>query len=555
MKTQYSLIAAVTMILLPFIILPACGNKHTHDRKDFFWEPIDPEIDSIVRKFDYTISVTHKGHTADSLLKYLSTHALHSDNRSVRARAYYFYSQYYKMTGKRETSYVFLDSALKFADTIGHPYEFARISLFKPMPQPDAAQHYAELQRNCEVLKAVGDSSYVANAYNRIATYHEIIGDHVNAVKFISKGLEWIPLDHNWERFVCTYNLALNYNGAGDSLKCREIIDTMRRNEMRKKIADVDFGIMQLSYRYTDDVADLYEAFDAASQRGMDISKRVTVAALLSMHYIKGGERDSARRYCEIVRVNMEKGMTHYDDMLLASAMLYEADGMTDSAAEMRRQYEEETMRLNDIKTASELANRGTREQIAALEEQLSETRWINPVVAMIIVVALVAVFILLKRRYNDYDRRRLKKRLEEHNRRLSVAEVKIADRKRQMDEIAECLSSIKGPTPPEVARLLSQMKTNTVDEIDWESISLLFAELNPEFKRRLHEKHPELTASYVRLASLIYLGLGTKHIARLLAINPDSVKKSRQRLRAKLGLAPGTDIETYLWELANGKR
>lgn len=555
MKTQYSFIAVVTIILLPFIIFPACGNKHTHDRKDFFWEPINPEMDSIVRKFDYAISVTRNGHTADTLINYLNTHALHSDNRSVRARAYYFYSQYYKMKGERETSYVFLDSALKFADTVGHPYEFARISLFKPMPQPDVAQHYAELLRDCEVFKAVGDSLCVVDAYNRIAAYHESIGDHVNAVKFLNMCLEWIVSNREWERFVCMYNLALNYDGAGDSVKCREIIDTLKLNDMRKNIAKLDFGIMKLSYCYTGDVSDLYEAFDAASQRGMVISKRAAVAALLSMHYIKTGELDSARRYGEIVRVNMEKGMTHYDDMLLASAMLYEADGMTDSAAEMRRQYEEETKRLNDIKTASELANRGTREQIAALEEQLSETRGINPVVALVIAVALVVAFILLKRRYNDYDRRRLKKRLEEHNRRLSVAEVKIADRKRQMDEIAECLSSIKGPTPPEVARLLSQMKTNTVDEIDWESISLLFAELNPEFKRRLHEKHPELTASYVRLASLIYLGLGTKHIARLLAINPDSVKKSRQRLRAKLGLAPGTDIETYLWELANGKR
>lgn len=147
-----------------------------------------------------------------------------------------------------------------------------------------------------------------------------------------------------------------------------------------------------------------------------------------------------------------------------------------------------------------------------------------------------------------------MKKRLEQHDRRLSVAEIKIADKKRQMDEIAECLTSIKGPVPPEVSRLLAQMKTNSVDEVDWETISLLFAELNPEFKRRLHEKHPDLTASYVRLASLIYLGLGTKHIARLLAINPDSVKKSRQRLRAKLGLTPDIATETYLWELANGK-
>lgn len=559
MKTESTLIMVISVILLPFLIFSGCGRRGADTNNGFFWEPVDPEVDSLVAQFDTLSKGSHNGRIADTVVARLESIAQCTDNPSIKARAYYICSVYHKHRGERERSAIYLDSALKLSDPKAHPYEYARIVEFKQIPQPDAAAHYAELQHNCEVFKEVGDSYYVADACNRRASYHEFIGDHANAVKLLNMALEYFPPKQKWEKFVVKYNLALNYEQLGDSVHVREIIDSMKSNEMRKNTPKLNQGILWLSYRHTGDVADLNEAYEAESWRGAESFSRAYVASLLTMHYLKAQNHDSAQHYGAIMRANMKKGINHYDEMLLASSMLYELDGMTDSAAELRRQYEEETQRLNSIKAASEMTRRGTREQIEALEAQLSETddhkqtvMWV--LVVVILVASGIVAFILLKRHHNDHDRHRMKKRLEQHDRRLSVAEIKIADKKRQMDEIAECLTSIKGPVPPEVSRLLAQMKTNSVDEVDWETISLLFAELNPEFKRRLHEKHPDLTASYVRLASLIYLGLGTKHIARLLAINPDSVKKSRQRLRAKLGLTPDIVTETYLWELANGK-
>lgn len=559
MKTESTLIIVISVILLPFLVFSGCGRRGADTSHGFFWEPVDPEVDSLVAQFDTLFYGSRNGRIADSIVARLESIAQHTDNPSIRARSYYLRGVCSRFKGKSELQVIYIDSALQLSDPKAHPYEYARIILFKPMPNPDAATHYAELQNDCDVFKEVGDSTHVADAYNRMAAYHEYIGDHANAIKFLNLALEYFPQKQKWGRFLIAYNLALNYENLDDSVNARAIIDTLRISEMRKQRDDVNAMIMWLSYRLTGDVADLNEAFDAASKPGYLPFHKPFIAALLTKHYLKAGMLDSARRYGTIVRAEMKKFLNHYDDMLLASAMLYEADGMTDSAAELRRQYEEEIQRLNSIKAASEMTRRGTREQIEALEAQLSETddhkqtvMWV--LVVVILVASGIVAFILLKRHHNDHDRHRMKKRLEQHDRRLSVAEIKIADKKRQMDEIAECLTSIKGPVPPEVSRLLAQMKTNSVDEVDWETISLLFAELNPEFKRRLHEKHPDLTASYVRLASLIYLGLGTKHIARLLAINPDSVKKSRQRLRAKLGLTPDIATETYLWELANGK-
>lgn len=559
MKTESTLIMVISVILLPFLIFSGCGRRGADTNNGFFWEPVDPEVDSLVAQFDEHMSLYRDLPETSGIVNRLDSFANQSDNPAIKARAYYAKAIFHRATGNRSLSNEYLDSAKLFTDSVNRPYECARILEETVMNGQNIAKHFAMLQHNREVFKSVGDSYYIAESTNRLAVYNNMIGNYERCMSLHKIALKWFPSRYIIERFMMSYNIALTYEKMRDSINAKAIIDTLRLNDMRKYSPHLNIGIMVMSYTYHGEVDDLNEAYHAALEKRASPWGQPYIASLLTRHYIKTGEMDSARHYGRIVRSKMEKPMLHYEKMLLASAKLYEADDMTDSAKVMHRRYEEEIRRLEDIKDAAELTMRDTREQIEALEAQLSETddhkqtvMWV--LVVVILVASGIVAFILLKRHHNDHDRHRMKKRLEQHDRRLSVAEIKIADKKRQMDEIAECLTSIKGPVPPEVSRLLAQMKTNSVDEVDWETISLLFAELNPEFKRRLHEKHPDLTASYVRLASLIYLGLGTKHIARLLAINPDSVKKSRQRLRAKLGLTPDIATETYLWELANGK-
>lgn len=60
-----------------------------------------------------------------------------------------------------------------------------------------------------------------------------------------------------------------------------------------------------------------------------------------------------------------------------------------------------------------------------------------------------------------------------------------------------------------------------------------------------------DMTASDLKLAAFIAVGLDTKHISRILAIRPESVKQGRWRIRTKMGLAKSDSLEevisTYL--------
>ena len=99
-------------------------------------------------------------------------------------------------------------------------------------------------------------------------------------------------------------------------------------------------------------------------------------------------------------------------------------------------------------------------------------------------------------------------------------------------------------------AKLAKEIHAGISCDSDWKKVEILFADINPEYASRLSERFPDLTPAETRLACLIYVGLDTKHIARLLNIMPDSVKKARQRLRAKMHLAPTDSIIDILRQI-----
>ena len=62
-----------------------------------------------------------------------------------------------------------------------------------------------------------------------------------------------------------------------------------------------------------------------------------------------------------------------------------------------------------------------------------------------------------------------------------------------------------------------------------------------------MKELFPNISETDLRLCAYIRTGMGNKQIATMLALQPDSIKKSRHRLRKKLGLSIETSIEDFL--------
>jgi DNA-binding NarL/FixJ family response regulator len=80
-----------------------------------------------------------------------------------------------------------------------------------------------------------------------------------------------------------------------------------------------------------------------------------------------------------------------------------------------------------------------------------------------------------------------------------------------------------------------------------WEQFEAYFKNVHPGFLKQLTSQFTDLTPAEIKLASFLRLNLSTKEIADITFNSPESIKTSRNRLRKKLSLEPGTNLVNYL--------
>lgn len=83
--------------------------------------------------------------------------------------------------------------------------------------------------------------------------------------------------------------------------------------------------------------------------------------------------------------------------------------------------------------------------------------------------------------------------------------------------------------------------------EEDWTSFKSYFEKVYPNYILQLRSKYPNLTEAEERLFLFIKLNIKTKEAAAILGISPDSVKKTKTRLKKKLELSEEIDLTTFI--------
>jgi tetratricopeptide (TPR) repeat protein len=81
----------------------------------------------------------------------------------------------------------------------------------------------------------------------------------------------------------------------------------------------------------------------------------------------------------------------------------------------------------------------------------------------------------------------------------------------------------------------------------DWQRFQKRFDEVFPNFNGQLKREYRDLTNAEIRLFTLIRIGFSNVEISSCLGISPESVYKSRYRLRKKLGLPDDVDLTAFI--------
>ena len=127
-----------------------------------------------------------------------------------------------------------------------------------------------------------------------------------------------------------------------------------------------------------------------------------------------------------------------------------------------------------------------------------------------------------------------------------------LIEKNRTVEELQFEIEKLKGLKAAEIYK----EKIDNLDDLnnatiltneDWEKFKELFEQVYKGFFIRLKDKLPNLTNAEIRLMSLIKLNLDTKQMANMLGVSPDTITKTRYRLRKKIDLGEQQDLDVLV--------
>lgn len=118
------------------------------------------------------------------------------------------------------------------------------------------------------------------------------------------------------------------------------------------------------------------------------------------------------------------------------------------------------------------------------------------------------------------------------------------------IQELMENFESIKNSPEKfkmEFRRIVMLLKKENASDKDWGVFKTYFAEVHNDFDQKLKTLYADISEKEIRLAAFLRMNLTTKEIAATLNVLPDSILKSKYRLKKKLNLDKEMDLTSFL--------
>jgi tetratricopeptide (TPR) repeat protein len=282
------------------------------------------------------------------------------------------------------------------------------------------------------------------------------------------------------------------------------------------------------------------------------LTQRQSLQLLLSIDTLKGDYRKATRRYGEILVMNDSVYMQEIRNNMETSELRY------------KNQKKDNLIDIQDVK-------------LAAANRQRHLLLFLFPL-SLIFSLLLVSQIILLRRnnkrkhqllaeklRINELQLENASKTEEISRLRIENAEndLRIKDKEQvshalaleQKNELLGLINSrlkemkINAGTIDEnvLNTILSSIKMQPKKEDDSNLFNQKFSSLHPAFFETLRAKHPELTKSELRFCAYLKLNLDRTQVANIHNVTTEAIRKTRYRIRKKLGLNPDASLEDYI--------
>lgn len=254
----------------------------------------------------------------------------------------------------------------------------------------------------------------------------------------------------------------------------------------------------------------------------------------------------------------------------LALAKLYEQKGVLSKSLLFRKSYEKLRDTLYSRDRLNILAETGARYESKVKEAEITRLKYEQEMYSLYKIIilfgslgllALIGGWFLARIRRQKAVFEKEKEILAEKDR-AQAAELRLAkselesfalsfhEKNRLLDEIsAKFQASPEAFSTPTAAYnfMADLYHQRILTDQDWENFKQQFDLVYPNYVIKIKSNFPEISQAELRLLLLLKLNLETREIAGMLGISPDTVKKTRQRLRKRLNLNEETSLEDFV--------
>ena len=459
-------------------------------------------------------------------------------------------------------------------DSVKFEYEYMRLKTLRMMNMPDCC--FLKYRMASELMKyyhSCRDTVMEANMCNSLAGIFDELGEKQQAFKLYRESgrlYKEYGFDNAYVRNML--NIANQYYFSGNAKTACTTIRKIARNRIIQNDTLFLVNLYMSLYSYSS----INKEKKMASRKALELAKTTGRQRLLLMcqsnmgdYFMKQNNTDSAYYYLKecFARRNFLGDNKAIYEMDRTATTLFERMGLIDSAfvylkhGEMMRDSIDKAAVATKILQSETIAEIGKYNlRLAQMEKDKKRNESLFLALVIVLFVASGVVCTILYRKWLEKHKEAIDKTMQNNKlsteiksreRELTTSAIIIEESHTVLNNVKQVLdkSRWKGElSQHDVRELANIISCYTDSSNDWEAFKNHFNNVHPDLLDRLKLLYPSLTDSDLKLCAFLFLGIETKHIAKILSVLPDSVKKARQRLRKKLHIDdPNVRVQDFI--------
>lgn len=548
------------ILLLGLFLIISCRGEDNLIDPTFRWPGISADSDSLIVKLEKGYIDMVPVDTMSWLLERLkkSSHDC-SDGQQILSRYYYWMGRIANRTGNN--SHVYLNKARELCDSTRFPYDAMRIGILCTLRNDtlDISERYAELKRFERFIDSTNDDFMRASLLLDMGHILYDVRDENKAL------LNYMKADEIYRRLgISIYhlktslNMANMYNVRGLTKQARDLSLRLLGDPIARQDTSFYNNLRLVIYNVTHDIKYLEAGYEEEFVRGRGKTLCLKYEILLGRDALENDDLPECARYINRI-------INNYTPEKMAELRLpvyelahdyYSSVGKPDSAYLYCRLLSEAQRLVLEKSTPSKVAAIENNTRINEIELRAEEKRHDDQLLLVIIIsssiiLILACAFILLRRtQQSKIALMQSRLDLERSQRGETATRLAMIENNKLLESLMSKIFDLKtdGKLDESTYNELSRnIKLHSNVNQEWLEFKEIFETIHPSFALRLKERYPLLSEGDLKMATYLKMGLSTKVISRMLSIQPDSVKKNRQRLRRRMELESDKSLEETL--------